>query len=710
MRFAPAWMVVGMISAGFSTEGTAVAAELKLPKTKTVEQVDEFHGTKVADPYRWLENDVREDAEVKAWVEAQNKVTFGYLEKLPQRTMLKDRLTKLWNYERFSSPSKQGKRYVFSKNDGLQNQSVLYIQSALDAPAEVLLDPNSWSKDGTVALSGTSFSEDGTLLAYGVQDAGSDWNTWKVMNVETKAVLDDELKWLKFTSASWLKDGSGFFYSRYPEPEAGAAFQKLNLNQKVYFHKLGTKQADDKVIFANPDEPTWGFGADVSDDGKYLVITAWKGTDDKYRVYYKSIADLDADAVHLVGNFDQEYTFLGNDGTVFYFRTDHKAPKRRVVAIDLVHPNPDAWREVIPEQPHVLTGVNLLGNRIFANYLRDAVTAVKVFATSGQFERDVAFDGIGTASGFGGKRTDTETFYSYQSFATPPSIYRYDPATGASSLLRRPAIDVKPEDYTVEQVFYTSKDGTKVPMFLCYKKGLEKNGALPTLLYGYGGFNISLTPSFSVSRLLWMELGGVFAMPNLRGGGEYGEAWHQGGTKLNKQNVFDDFIGAAEWLIAHKYTKPEKLAIQGGSNGGLLVGACMTQRPDLFGAALPAVGVMDMLRFHKFTAGRFWVDDYGSADDPKEFAALIKYSPYHVLKPGTKYPATMVTTADTDDRVVPGHSFKFAARLQECQAGPAPTLIRIETRAGHGAGKPTAKIIEEVADQYAFLMHVLGMK
>ncbi len=699
----------GVVSVVFSGVASAVAFE-NSPRTKTVDQVDEFHGTKVADPYRWLENDVREDAEVKAWVEAQNKVTFGYLEKLPQRTMLKDRLTKLWNYERFSSPSKQGANYVFSKNDGLQNQSVLYIQPALDAPAEVLLDPNSWSKDGTVALSGTSFSENGKLLAYGVQDAGSDWNTWKVMNVETKAVLDDELKWLKFTSASWLKDGSGFFYSRYPEPEPGAAFQKLNLNQKVYFHKLGTKQADDKVIFANPEEPTWGFGADVSDDGKYLVITAWKGTDDKYRVYYKSIADLDAEAVHLVGNFDQEYTFLGNDGTVFYFRTDHQAPKRRVVAIDLVHPNADAWREVIPEQPHVLTGVNLLGDRVFATYLRDAVTAVKVFATSGKFERDVQFDGIGTASGFGGKRTDTETFYSYQSFATPPSIYRYDPATGASSLLRRPAIDVKPEDYVVEQVFYTSKDGTKVPMFLCYKKGLEKNGALPTLLYGYGGFNISLTPSFTVSRLLWMELGGVFAMPNLRGGGEYGEAWHQGGTKLNKQNVFDDFIGAAEWLIAHKYTQPEKLAIQGGSNGGLLVGACMTQRPELFGAALPAVGVMDMLRFHKFTAGRFWVDDYGSADDPKEFAALIKYSPYHVLKPGTKYPATMVTTADTDDRVVPGHSFKFAARLQECQSGPAPTLIRIETRAGHGAGKPTAKIIEEVADQYAFLMHVLGMK
>ncbi|MDP1797186.1 MAG: prolyl oligopeptidase family serine peptidase [Planctomycetaceae bacterium] len=706
MRWAQV-LVVGVVISGALS---AVAEEFRYPPTKTVEQVDDHHGTSVADPYRWLEKDVREDADVKAWVEAQNAITFGYLEKLPQREMLKDRLTKLWNYERFSSPSKQGSRYVFSKNDGLQNQSVLYIQPALDAKAEVLLDPNSWSKDGTVALSGTSFSEDGKFLAYGVQDAGSDWNTWKVMNVETKAVQEDELKWLKFTSASWLKDGSGFFYARYPEPEPGAAFQKLNLNQKVFFHKLGTKQADDKLVFANPDEPTWGFQADVSDDGKYLIITAWKGTDDKYRVYYKPIANLDAEATHLVGNFDHEYSFLGNDGTVFYFRTDQSAPKRRVVAIDIAHPNVDAWREVISEQPHVLTGVNLLGDRIFATYLRDAVTAVKVFSTSGKFERDVKFDGIGTASGFGGKRTDTETFYSYQSFATPPSIYRYDPETGASTLLRRPAIDVTPEDYVVEQVFYTSKDGTKVPMFLCYKKGLERNGALPTLLYGYGGFNISLTPSFSVSRLMWMELGGVFAMPNLRGGGEYGEAWHQGGTKLNKQNVFDDFIAAAEWLIANKYTKPEKLAIQGGSNGGLLVGACMTQRPELFGAALPAVGVMDMLRFHKFTAGRFWVDDYGSADDAGQFAALIKYSPYHALKPGQKYPATMVTTADTDDRVVPGHSFKFAAKLQACQVGSAPTLIRIETRAGHGAGKPTAKIIEEAADQYAFLMNVLGMK
>jgi prolyl oligopeptidase len=695
---------------GWLGDTSVTAAERLYPTTKTVEQVDDYHGQKVADPYRWLEDDVRVNAEARAWVEAQNAVTFRFLEQIPQREALKKRLTALWNYEKFSAPSKQGPRYVFSKNNGLQNQFVLYTQTTLDGPAEVLLDPNTWSADGTVALSGTAFSEDGRYLAYGIQDAGSDWSTWRLMDVASKQLLPDELKWVKFSSPAWLKDGSGFFYARYPEPEAGAAFQKLNLNQRVYLHRLGTAQADDQLVFARPDEPTWGFQADVSDDGKHLVLTAWKGTDDKYRVFYKPIDNLAADAVHLVGEMDHEYSFFGNDGPVFYFRSDQNAPKRRVIAIDIAKPQPEHWREMIPEQPHVLTSTHLLGNTVFATYLRDAVTQVKLFTTAGKFVRDVQFDGLGTASGFGGKRFDTETFYSYSSFATPPSIYRYDPATGKSDLLRRAAVDVQPADYVVEQVFFTSKDGTKVPMFLAYKKGLERNGAQPTLLYGYGGFNISLTPSFSVSRLLWMELGGIYAMPNLRGGGEYGEEWHRAGTKLRKQNVFDDFIGAAEWLIANKYTRPDKLAIQGGSNGGLLVGACLTQRPELFGAALPAVGVMDMLRFHKFTAGRFWVDDYGSADDPDEFRALHAYSPYHALKPGTKYPPTLVTTADTDDRVVPGHSFKFAARLQECQAGPAPTLIRIETRAGHGAGKPTTKIIEETADQWAFLMQVLQME
>jgi prolyl oligopeptidase len=703
--------VVALAAGLLFTGASAVQAQsLSYPPTQTVDHVDVHHGVTVADPYRWLEDDVRVNSDVKAWVEAQNRLTFGFLEQIPARMPLQERLTKLWNYEKFSAPSKQGPRYVFSKNDGLQNQFVLYTQATLDAEPELLIDPNTWSADGTVALAGTAFSDDGKHLAYGVQDAGSDWRVWRVMEVATRTVLNDELNWVKFNSPDWLKDGSGFFYARYPEPEAGAAFQKLNLNQKVYLHKLGTPQSADQLIYERPDEPTWGFQASVSDDGRYVVLTAWKGTDDKYRVFYKPIDNLAADAVHLVGEFDAEYSFFGNDGNWFYFRTDKDAPKRRLIAIDITHPQPEHWRELIPESPNVLDDIRLVGNQFFASYLKDAVTQVKVFDLAGKFLRDVQFEGLGSASGFSGKRTDTETFYTFSSFATPPSIYRYDLATGESRLLRRAKVDMNPADYVVEQVFYTSKDGTKVPMFITSKKGLKKDGRNPTLLYGYGGFNIALTPSFSVSRLLWLELGGVFAVANLRGGGEYGETWHRGGTKLNKQNVFNDFIAAAEYLVDQQYTSPEKLAIQGGSNGGLLVGACLTQRPDLFAAALPAVGVLDMLRFHQFTAGRFWVDDYGSADDPDEFRALFAYSPYHNLKPGTKYPATLVTTADTDDRVVPGHSFKFAARLQACQAGPSPTLIRIETRAGHGAGKPTAKIIEETSDQLAFLVKILGMQ
>lgn len=683
---------------------------LAYPKTTMGGQVDNYHGVSVADPYRWLEDDVRTSKDVEAWVAAQNKVTFGFLEQIPERKAIQERLTKLWNYEKFTAPSKQGPRYVFSKNDGLQNQFVLYTQSDLNAEPQVLIDPNNWSADGTVALAGTAFSEDGRYLAYAVQEAGSDWHSVRVMEVESRKPLDDELKWIKFNNPDWLKDGSGFFYARYPEPEAGAAFQKLNLNQKVYFHKLGTPQSEDRLVFERPDEPKWGFQSSVSDDGKYVVITAWKGTDDKYRVYYKPIDKLDAEATHLVGEFDAEYSFIGNDGAKFYFRTDKNAPKRRVIAIDITKPQPEHWQELIAETPNVLDDIHLVGDQFFASYLKDAVTQVKVFDVAGKFLREVKFDGLGSASGFQGKRTATETFYTYSSYATPPSIYRYDLKTGESQLLRRAKVDINPDDYVVEQVFYPSKDGTKIPMFITSKKGIKKDGKNPTLLYGYGGFNISLTPAFSVSRVLWLEMGGVFAVANLRGGGEYGEDWHQGGTKLKKQNVFDDFIGAAEYLIAQKYTSPEKLAIQGGSNGGLLVGAAMTQRPELFAAALPAVGVMDMLRFHQFTAGRFWVDDYGSADDPEQFKALYTYSPYHNLKPGKKYPATLVTTADTDDRVVPGHSFKFAARLQASQAGTAPTLIRIETRAGHGAGKPTTKIIEETSDQLAFLVKVLGMK
>ena len=539
-------------------------------------------------------------------------------------------------------------------------------------------------------------------------EAGSDWNIWRVLETESGRLLTDELKWVKFSGVSWTKDNRGFFYSRYDEPKEGAAFQSLNKNQKVFYHRVGSSQADDVLVYKRPDQPDWGFQTTVTDDGRYLIITTWKGTDDKYRVAYKDLLEPYGMPIDLIDNFDHEYTFIGNEGPVFFFQTELEATRKRVIAIDTRKPH--LLKELIPEAKETLVGVNILANQFVATYLKDAKTQVKLFSLEGRFIREVEFPGIGSAGGFGGKREDTETFYSFSSFATPSNIFRYDMLTGKSELFRKTTVKFNPDDYEVSQVFYKSKDGTKVPMFLAHKKGLKKDGSNPTLLYGYGGFAISLTPSFSVSRLAWMEMGGIFAMPNLRGGGEYGEEWHQGGTKLNKQNVFDDFISAGEWLIENKYTSSPKLAIQGGSNGGLLVGACMAQRPDLFGACLPAVGVMDMLRFHKFTAGRFWVDDYGSADDPEQFKAILAYSPCQNLKPGKKYPATMVTTADTDDRVVPGHSFKFAAALQAAQSGDAPTLIRIETRAGHGAGKPTSKIIEEASDQWAFLVKTLGMK
>ncbi len=686
---------------------SATGAEMTYPATKTVDHTDVYHGVTVADPYRWLEDDVRTSQDVAEWVAAQNRITFDFLQQIPEREAIQQRLTKLWNYEKFSVPSREGDYYVFYKNNGLQNQSVLMLQPTLDAEPQVLIDPNTWSTDGTVALSGTQFSDDGKWLAYGVQDAGSDWRVWRVMDVATRTPIADELRWIKFNSPSWLRDGSGFVYARYPEPAADAEFQTLNLNQKVYFHKLGTPQSDDVLLFEEPAHPEWGFQATVSEDGRYIVITTWVGTDDRYRVYYQPVGQWDLPVAHLVGDFDHEYQFLGNDEETFYFRTDRDAPRKRVIALQLDHPEPEHWREIIPEQPEVLESVSLVGDLFFASYLKDAASQVKIYDRAGRQTRTVEFNGFGSANGFDGKRSATETFYSFSSFAVPPSIYRYDLATGESRLLRRSKVDFDADQYVTRQHFVTSKDGTRVPMFVTHHRDLPLNVNHPTLLYGYGGFNISLTPSFSVTRALWLEMGGVFAVANLRGGGEYGKEWHQAGTKLRKQNVFDDFIACAEFLIAEKYTNPKKLAIQGGSNGGLLVGACLTQRPELFAAALPAVGVMDMLRFHRFTAGRFWVDDYGSSDNPDEFTALHAYSPYHNLQPGQKYPATMVTTADTDDRVVPGHSFKFAARLQATQAGPAPVLIRIETRAGHGAGKPTSKLIEEASDQLAFLVKIL---
>ena len=677
------------------------------PETKRGQEVDDFFGTSVPDPYRWLEDDVRESDEVADWVQAQNKVTNKVIQELPYRAEIESRLTKLWDYEKYGVPFKRGDRYFYYKNDGLQNQSVLYKLEKLDGEPTVLVDPNKWSEDGTDAMGGLEFSSDGKYMAYGIQKAGSDWRTWKILEVATGEVLSDELKWLKFGGVSWTADSKGLYYSRYDEPKSEEKFQGLNLGQKVYYHELGDPQSSDQVIHSNSENPKFGFSPSVTEDGKYLVVTVWQGTDDRYRVLYKPLADVDPDAGELkvlIENFDNEYSFIGNQGSKFYFKSDLDAPKKCILIIDVDQPDKENWKVIIDESAEAMESAGMVGDMLILEYLKDAKTQVKIFDLAGKFIREVDFPGIGSASGFGGKREHTETFYRFSSFNLPPSVYRYDLESGKSTLMRTAKVDFEPADFEVNQVFFKSKDGTKVPMFVAHKKGLELNGKNPTLLYGYGGFNISLTPGFSISRLQWMEMGGVFALANLRGGGEYGKDWHKAGTKTSKQNVFDDFIAAAEYLIENKYTSPTNLGIQGGSNGGLLVGACMTQRPKLFGACLPAVGVMDMLRFHKFTAGRFWVDDFGCADtDEDEFKALFAYSPYHNLVDGTEYPPTMIMTADTDDRVVPGHSFKFAARLQEAHSGPNPVLIRIESKAGHGAGKPTAKIIEEVADQWAFL-------
>jgi prolyl oligopeptidase len=677
------------------------------PKARKSDQVDDYHGVKVADPYRWLED--LDSEETRAWVEAQNKLSFGFLSDIPARSALKDRLTKLWNYEKYGAPFKESSRYFYTRNSGLQNQAVLYTVSSLDAQPQLVLDPNTLSTDGTVALSGTQVSPDGKLLAYSLSASGSDWQEWKVRDVATGKDLSDHLKWVKFSGASWSRDGKGFFYSRYDEPK-GDSLKGTNYFQKVYYHALGTPQSADVLVYERPDQKDWLFGANVTEDGNYLIVTVYQGTDVKTRVYYKDLKTGDAKVVQLLDAFDAAYTFIGNEGSRFFFQTDLQAPRGKVVEIDVAKPKEQAWRIVVPESKEALQSVTLVNNQLILNYLKDAYTQVKIHDTNGKFVSEVTFPGIGSADGFAGKATDKETFYAFTGFTQPTTIYRYDMVTGKSSVFRQPKVDFNPAEYETKQVFYTSKDGTKVPMFITHKKGLKLDGNNPTYLYGYGGFNISLSPAFSVGNLVWMEMGGVYAQPNLRGGGEYGEDWHQAGMKLKKQNVFDDFIAAAKWLIDNKYTSTPKLAIGGGSNGGLLVGAAMTQRPELFGAALPAVGVMDMLRFQEFTIGWAWISDYGSSKDAAEFKALYAYSPLHNIKPGTSYPPTMVITADHDDRVWPGHSFKFAAALQAAQAGPAPILIRIETKAGHGAGKPTSKVIEEIADRWAFLIKTLHMK
>ena len=703
--------LMSLAACGAKEAQTGVAPDtIDYPETAVVDHMDSYHGTEIADPYRWLEEDVRESERVKDWVEAQNAVTFGYLEDIPERDLIAERMRELWNYERFGRPGKEGDRYYYSYNNGLQNQDVIYVQDALDVEPTLLIDPNEWSEDGTVALASYFPSPDGRHVAYLVQDGGSDWRIAKVIEVDSGEQLGDELEWLKFTGLSWAADGSGFYYSRYPATSDEEKFQALNMNQAVYFHRIGSSQSEDTLVYSNADNPEWGYSASVSDDGRHLVITVWKGTDDRYQIVHQDLADPDAEPVMIIEGFDYDYSLVGSIGDELYFRTNRDAPKNRLIAIDVNQADPDAWREIIPEAEDVLDGVSLVGGKIIADYMQDAQTLVKIFDLEGQQTGTVDLPGIGTAAGFAGKFDDPETFFSYTSFDTPTTVNRLDVETGAVTVFRKPDVAFNPDDYIVKQVFYSSKDGTRVPMFIAHRRDVEPDGNTPTMLYGYGGFNISLTPSFSVTRLAWMDMGGIYAVANLRGGGEYGKAWHKAGTRLNKQNVFDDFIAAGEYLVDEGYTSPSRLAIFGGSNGGLLVGAVTNQRPDLFGAAIPAVGVMDMLRFQEFTAGRFWVDDYGSSDDPAEFAALSRYSPYHNIAEGAEYPAVLVTTADTDDRVVPGHSFKYAARLQAAQGGEAPVLIRIETRAGHGAGTPTEMIIDDYADRWAFLVKNLGMR
>lgn len=691
------------------------------PEARHDAQVDRYHGVEIADPFRWLEDD--NSAETKSWVKAENKVTESFLSAIPERDGIRDRLRELYDYERFGVPMQRGGKYFLTRNTGLQNQSVLYVAEALDAEPRVLLDPNTLSQDGTVSLAGYAISDDGALMAYGLSRAGSDWNDWHVRDVNTGEDRADLVEWVKFSGASWAGDGSGFYYSRYDAPKEGAALTGTNEYQKLFFHRLGTAQAADALIYERPDHKDWGFSGDVTEDGRYLIVGIRQGTDTRNRVYYQELAGPRGAVIPLLDDFDASYEFIGNEGPVLYFLTDLEAPRSRVIAIDITKPARPNWREIVPQAGESLKSVNLVGGQFICTYLQDAHSVVRCYeipkAEGGALDvlpalrakrvREIGLPGLGSARGFGGRADDRETFYVFTSFTVPGTVYRLEIASGKSTVFREPHAAFDPAQFETRQVFYPGRDGTPIPMFITHRKNLAMDGTNPTLLYGYGGFDVSLTPAFRTDAVAWLEHGGIYAMANLRGGGEYGQEWHQAGIKERKQTVFDDFISAAEWLIAQRYTSSSKLAIQGGSNGGLLVGACMTQRPELFGAAIPEVGVLDMLRFHLFTIGWAWKSDYGSSEDAGEFKALLAYSPLHNLKPGVRYPATLITTADHDDRVVPAHSFKFAARLQECQAadGP-PVLIRIESKAGHGAGTALSKTIERNADIHAFLTRVLG--
>jgi prolyl oligopeptidase len=682
------------------------AGQLQYPATKKGETVDDYHGTKVADPYRWLEDDNSE--ETKAWVQAQNKVTFDYLATLPQRDKIKKRLEALWNYPRYSSPSKKNEYYYFYKNDGLQNQSVLYRQKGLDGKPEEFLNPNTLNKEGIAALGSATFSKTGKYFAYTIALAGSDWQEGYVMDVATKKLLKDKIEWTKFGGFSWKGD-EGFYYSGYDKPDEKTKLSKQNQFHKVFYHKLGTDQSADILVYEDKEHPLRYHGAGLTEDNRFLILQVSEGTSGG-EIWYKDMQDPTQEKFKLlIAGFNTEPDVIDNYKDRLLVKTNDGAPNYKVVLIDPKNPGKENWKTIIPEKEEALQGVGTAGGYLFASYLKDASTKVYQFTYNGDLVREIKLPGIGSAGGFGGEREDKEFFYTFSSFSTPPSIYRYNIATGQSVLFRKTEVKIKTDDFITEQVFFTSKDGTKVPMFLTYKKGLVKNGQNPVLLYGYGGFNIPVTPGFSTSNAFFIEQGGIYVSVTLRGGSEYGEKWHKAGMLENKQNVFDDFIGAAEHLIKEKYTNNQKIAIRGGSNGGLLVGAAMTQRPDLFKVALPAVGVLDMLRYHKFTVGWGWAVEYGNADSARQFPYLYKYSPYHNLKQGVSYPATLVTTADHDDRVVPAHSFKFAARLQEYHTGTNPVLIRVDVNAGHGAGKPTSKQIEEATDIWSFVMYNLEM-
>ena len=677
------------------------------PETRTGDASDVYHGSEVADPYRWLEDDIRESDEVAAWVAAQNEVTDAYLSALPAREWFADRLEALWDYERFDLPRERGGRYFYLRNDGTQDQSVLYVADSVDGEPRVLLDPNTWSDDGTVALAEWAPSPDGSHLAYGIQDGGSDWRTWRVVDVESGVLLDDEVQWIKYTAVSWSADGTGFFYSRYPAPAEGARFQSPNLNRRVYFHALGTEQADDPLIYERPDQPEWSPNAEVSSDGRYLVVTIGQSTDNRYRVAYLDLTDAGASVQTLVDEFTHDYTFIDHRDGDFFFYTNEDAPRYRVIAIPLE--SPDQRREIIPERDAALQGVTPVGEALVASYLEDARSAVRVYERDGSLRDEIELPGLGSVGAVVGGPRSSEAFFSFSSFNRPGTLFRYDVATGETTTWRSADVEFDPDDYVVRQVFVRSRDGTRIPLFLAHRADVTPDGTTPSLLYGYGGFNISIPPAFAVQNLAWMDAGGVYAHAILRGGGEYGREWHDAGKGINRQNVFDDFIAAAEYLVAAGISSPDHIASYGRSNGGLLVGATLNQRPDLFAVALPAVGVMDMVRFNRFTAGRFWVDDYGSPEDSVEFAALYEYSPIHNIQPGVDYPPILVTTADMDDRVVPGHSFKYAATLQGTETGSAPTLIRIESRGGHGAGTATSALIDLYADQWAFIAAHTGL-